>query len=91
MVVGYQAARLKLLPGEASEVLSRFDFVIALPSLIFSSLARIGVAEFFNWQYIGALGGGMLITFVIGASARHYRRYHYWPGVFAFGDRAHRN
>jgi predicted permease len=47
-------------------VLSRFVFVIALPALIFTSLSRISVAEFFNWQYIGALGGGMLIMFCIG-------------------------
>jgi predicted permease len=66
MVAGYLAARFRLLPDTASEVLSRFVFVIALPALIFSSLARISVAEFFNWQYIGALGGGMLAVFVIG-------------------------
>ena len=63
---GYLAARFKLLPDTASQVLSRFVFVIALPALIFSSLSRISVAEFFNWQYIGALGGGMLIMFCIG-------------------------
>ena len=66
MVAGYLAARFRLLPLAASEVLSRFVFVVALPSLIFSSLSRISVAEFFNWQYIGALGGGMLIMFVLG-------------------------
>jgi len=66
MVAGYLAARFKLLPDTASEVLSRFVFVIALPALIFTSLARISVAEFFNWHYIGALGGGMLAMFVIG-------------------------
>ena len=63
---GYLAARCKLLPDSASQVLSRFVFVIALPALIFSSLSRISVAEFFNWQYIGALGGGMLIMFCLG-------------------------
>ena len=66
MVAGYLAARFKLLPDTASEVLSRFVFVIALPALIFTSLARISVAEFFNWHYIGALGGCMLAMFVIG-------------------------
>jgi malonate transporter len=65
-VSGYLAARCKLLPDSASQVLSRFVFVIALPALIFSSLSRISVAEFFNWQYIGALGGGMLIMFCLG-------------------------
>jgi len=66
MVAGYLAARFKLLPDTASEVLSRFVFVIALPALIFTSLTRISVAEFFNWHYIGALGGGMLAMFAIG-------------------------
>lgn len=66
MVSGYLAARFKLLPQTASEVLTRFVFVIALPALIFTSLSRISVAEFFNWQYIGALGGGMLIMFCLG-------------------------
>ncbi|MCP4331842.1 MAG: AEC family transporter [Gammaproteobacteria bacterium] len=66
MVAGYLAARFKLLPDTASEVLSRFVFVIALPALIFTSLSRISVAEFFNWHYIGALGGGMLAMFAIG-------------------------
>ncbi|MDC1287893.1 AEC family transporter [Gammaproteobacteria bacterium] len=66
LVSGYLAARLKLLPDTASQVLSRFVFVIALPALIFSSLSHISIAEFFNWQYIGALGGGMLIMFCIG-------------------------
>ena len=63
---GYLVARFKLLPDTASQVLSRFVFVIALPALIFRSLSHIDVAEFFNWQYIGALGGGMLIMFCLG-------------------------
>jgi predicted permease len=72
MVSGYFTARLKLLPAAASEVLSRFVFVIALPALIFASLSSITIAEFFNWHYIGALGGGMLAMFCIGmAVARH--------------------
>ena len=66
MVAGYLSARFKLLPNAASEVLSRFVFVIALPALIFTSLSQISVAEFFNWQYIGALGGGMLAMFIVG-------------------------
>jgi hypothetical protein len=65
-VSGYLVARFKLLPDTASQVLSRFVFVIALPALIFGSLSHIDVAEFFNWQYIGALGGGMLIMFCLG-------------------------
>lgn len=72
MVAGYLAARFRLLPDGASEVLSRFVFVVALPALIFTSLTRISVAEFFNWQYIAVLGGGMLAMFVIAMTVSRY-------------------
>jgi malonate transporter len=72
MVTGYLVGRSKLLPATASEVLSRFVFVIALPSLIFASLSSITIAEFFNWRYIGALGGGMLAMFCIGMTVARY-------------------
>jgi predicted permease len=72
MVAGYFIGRFKLLPAGASEVLSRFVFVIALPALILASLSSITIAEFFNWHYIGALGGGMLAMFCIGMLVARY-------------------
>ncbi len=66
MVVGYLAGRFRVLPEGASAVLSRFVFVLSMPALIFVSLSRISVSEFFNWAFLGALGGGMLLTFCIG-------------------------
>jgi malonate transporter len=72
MVTGYLAGRSKLLSTAASEVLSRFVFTIALPALIFASLSSITIAEFFNWRYIGALGGGMLAMFCIGMTVARY-------------------
>ena len=72
MVTGYLAAYFKLLPASASEVLSRFVFVIALPALIFVSLSSISIAEFFNWRYIGTLGGGMLAMFGLGMVVARY-------------------
>jgi predicted permease len=72
MVAGYLTGRFKLLPATASEVLSRFVFVIALPALIFASLSSITIAEFFNWHYIGALGGGMLAMFCIGMTVARF-------------------
>jgi len=72
MVGGYLSGRFKLLPATASEVLSRFVFVIALPALIFASLSSITIAEFFNWRYIGTLGGGMLAMFCIGMTVARY-------------------
>ena len=66
MVSGYLAGRFQVLPTGSSAALSRFVFVVALPALIFVSLSRISVGDFFNWPYLGALGGGMLATFCIG-------------------------
>ena len=66
MVAGYLAGRHKVLPDGSSAVLSRFVFVVSLPALIFISLSRIPVEDFFHWSYLGALGGGMLAMFCIG-------------------------
>jgi hypothetical protein len=66
MVAGYLAGRSRLLSEDASAILSRFVFVIALPALIFISLSRVPVAEFFDWPFLGALGGGMLAIFCLG-------------------------
>ena len=66
MVSGYLVGHFKWLPEGASEALSRFVFMIALPALIFTSLSSITLAEFFNWRYIAVLGGGMLAMFCIG-------------------------
>lgn len=65
MVAGYLAGRFRLFDEASSKVLSAFVFVISLPSLIFESLSRVPVAEFFDLQFFGALGGGMLIVFCL--------------------------
>ena len=65
MVAGYLAGRFRLLNEAASAVLSRFVFAVALPALVFISLARVPVGDFFDWPYLGALGGGMLATYAI--------------------------
>lgn len=65
MLVGYLAGHWKLLPATTSEVLSRFVFSISLPALAFGHLSRTAVAEFFNWSFLGTLGGGMFLVFVL--------------------------
>jgi len=65
MVAGYVAGRLRVLNEGSSAVLSRFVFVVALPALIFISLSRVPVGDFFDWAFLGALGGGMLATFCL--------------------------
>ncbi len=65
MVIGYVAGRFRLFNDAASAVLSRFVFVVAMPALIFISLSRVPVEKFFDWAFLGALGGGMLATLCI--------------------------
>ena len=62
MLAGYVAARTRLLEEGASESLSLFVYYVAAPALGFISLYRTPVEDFFNMQYLGALGGGMVST-----------------------------
>ena len=66
MLSGFLVGRFKLLPENASKVLSRFVFLVAMPAFIFISLARIPVVDFFNWPYLAVLGGGMLAIYLLG-------------------------
>ncbi|MGI9302456.1 MAG: AEC family transporter [Gammaproteobacteria bacterium] len=65
MFAGYLAGRFGILAEGGSAVLSRFVFTVSLPALIFVSLSRVPVGEFFHWPFLGALGGGMLAIFCI--------------------------
>ncbi len=65
MVAGYLAGRCRVLNDGSSEILGKFVFVVAMPALIFISLSRLPVGEFFDWPFIGALGGGMSATFCL--------------------------
>lgn len=65
MLAGYLFERFRILKRGSSEILSGFVFLVSLPALIFISLARVPVGEFFNWPFLGALGGGMLAMFAI--------------------------
>lgn len=65
MLAGYLAGYFKVLPDSGSVILSRFVYMVALPSLAFVKLSQIPVDEFFNWPFLAVLGGGMLLTFCI--------------------------
>lgn len=72
MVVGFLVGYFHILTKDASTILSRFVFIVALPALVFVSLSRVPVAEFFNWSFLGALGGGMLATLLVGLAAARF-------------------
>jgi predicted permease len=65
ILAGYIAGRIKILGEESGEVLQRFVFFIAMPVLLFYSMARVEIADVLNWPYLGAYFGGQTITFVL--------------------------
>lgn len=65
MMAGYLAGRFRIMNEAASGILSRFVFVVAMPALIFVSLSKVPVGEFFDWSFFGTLGGGMLAIFCL--------------------------
>ncbi len=66
MVLGALTGQFKLLDRNGSAVLSRFVFVIAFPALVFVELRNVPLGQFFDWNFLGALGGGMFATFCVG-------------------------
>jgi predicted permease len=65
MLAGYLAGRFGMLMAGCSAILNQFVFVVSLPALLFISLSRIRVEDFFDWRFLGALGGGMLVIFLL--------------------------
>ncbi len=63
MLAGYVVGRLHVMNESASTILNQFVFVAAFPALIFISLSRVPVGAFFDWQFLGALGGGMMAVY----------------------------
>lgn len=65
LVAGYLAGRFRLFPDGASAALGRFTFVAAMPALIFGKLSGVDVDAFFDWPFLGTLGGGMLAVYAL--------------------------
>lgn len=65
ILCGYLAGRFGVLGAESSEALNRFVYWIALPVLLFHSMARVEPDEILNWPFIGAFTGGLAITMAL--------------------------
>lgn len=65
MAAGYLAGRTGLLGAASTEALNRFVVYVSLPALIFYALARVNVAEVFNWRFLIAYGGAAVATQVL--------------------------
>ena len=65
ILAGYLAARHGLLGAASSEALNAFVYAVALPPLMFLSMAQVSLDEILNWPFIAAYSAGMLITFLL--------------------------
>lgn len=63
--VGYLCARRAWLGASAMDALNRFVVYLALPAVMFQSMAQITWAELVNPGFLGAFGGGMAATFAL--------------------------
>lgn len=66
IAVGYLAGRKGWLGAESAAALNKFVFLIALPALLFTAMAKVDVATVLNGPYIGAYVAGQLVTFGLG-------------------------
>jgi malonate transporter and related proteins len=64
ILAGYVAGRRGLLGPASSEALNRFVYWMALPALLFVSMARVPVADVFNLPFLAAFAGGMTACFL---------------------------
>ena len=62
VLAGYLCGRFKLLGPGGSEALNGFTYYAALPALFFGSLAKVELAQIFNWSYLGAYLLGMAVV-----------------------------
>ncbi|MAH85214.1 MAG: hypothetical protein CBB68_13345 [Rhodospirillaceae bacterium TMED8] len=65
ILTGYIAGRCGLLNESGSEALNRFVYYVALPIMLFSTMAVVDPQTIFNWPFLAAYLGGGLITFLI--------------------------
>lgn len=65
ILTGYACGRFQILGPASSEALNKFVYFVALPVLLFYSMARVKPAEILNWPFLAAFGGGCVIVTII--------------------------
>ncbi|QKG83624.1 AEC family transporter [Kroppenstedtia pulmonis] len=65
IVVGYIAGRIRLVEKASSKSLNNYVYYVALPALLFISLANAPIEELLNWGFIGSNLAGILISFAL--------------------------
>lgn len=87
-LVGYMVAYLGLFSAQDISAISRFVFVIALPVMLFNSLANIDLPDRINWQFLLSYYMVALLIFVCGmlVSGREFSFDPVEQSVFGLGS-----
>ena len=61
ILTGYACGRFGVLGAASSEAINKFVYYVALPVLLFFSMARVDPQQIFNWPFLGAFAAGSII------------------------------
>ncbi|HYR40818.1 MAG TPA: AEC family transporter [Methylomirabilota bacterium] len=64
IVTGWLVGRWGILPPNASDSLIQFAYYIAMPALLFVTVAKEPPGALMDWRFIASFGGGSVIVFL---------------------------
>ena len=88
ILVGFLAGRRGVLGDASSEALNAFVYYVALPVLLFYSMARVKPETIFNVPFLAAYVGGGLIAFILAMALSRWLFGQRWgeSSLFAMGS-----
>lgn len=72
ILLGFIACKCNILEQSESAILNKFVYFVSFPSLLFVVMAKAPMEKIFYWDFIGAWGIGLLLTFLVTAIISHY-------------------
>ncbi|ANN77326.1 AEC family transporter [Bordetella flabilis] len=74
ILVGWLAARRRLLGIAASDVLNRFVIYLSLPALLFHAMSQVSWSELGHGGYVASFAGGIAAAFAVALAAHRGKR-----------------
>jgi predicted permease len=74
ILVGWLAARKRLLGAAASDVLNRFVIYLSLPALLFHAMSQVSLAELAHGGYVVSFVGGIAAAFALALVAHRGKK-----------------
>jgi predicted permease len=65
IVIGWIAGALGYLPRTLAGPLMQFAYFVAMPALVFLTIAREPLGSLLEWRFLAAFGGGSLLCFAV--------------------------